>query len=38
MSKVVIPGIGQACEKVEKSLINSYLPNLNLDLKDFLFK
>ena len=37
MSKVVIPGIGQACEKVEKSLIDSYLPNLNLDLKDFLF-
>ena len=22
MSKVVIPGIGKACEKVEKSLIN----------------
>ena len=38
MSKVVIPGIGQARKKVEKLLIDSYLPNLNLDLKDFLFK
>lgn len=38
MSKVVIPGIGQARIKVEKSLINFHLPNLNFDPKDFLVK